>query len=111
MLYFKKKLSLKKLGLIVIDEQHKFGVNQRKKLSEKGTLNCDVLVMSATPIPRTMMMTLYGDMDVTLIKSKPKNRKEIKTYTKDINKINDVIKFIKKGNHTWKSDLLGLPVN
>ena len=52
--------------------------------------------MSATPIPRTMMMTLYGDMDVTLIKSKPKNRKEIKTYTKDINKINDVIKFIKK---------------
>ena len=52
--------------------------------------------MSATPIPRTMMMTLYGDMDITLIKSKPKNRKEIKTYTKDINKINDVINFIKK---------------
>ena len=93
---FQKKVVFKKLGLIVIDEQHKFGVNQRKKLSEKGTLNCDVLVMSATPIPRTMMMTLYGDMDVTLIKSKPKNRKEIKTYTKDINKINDVIKFIKK---------------
>ena len=52
--------------------------------------------MSATPIPRTMMMTLYGDMDITLIKSKPKNRKEIKTYTKDVNKINDVINFIKK---------------
>ena len=52
--------------------------------------------MSATPIPRTMMMTLYGDMDVTLIKSKPKDRKEIKTYTKDVNKINDVIKFVKK---------------
>ena len=52
--------------------------------------------MSATPIPRTMMMTSYGDMDITLIKSKPKNRKEINTYTKDVNKINDVINFIKK---------------
>tara|TARA_B100000929_G_scaffold291102_1_gene288001 strand:+ start:22 stop:828 length:807 start_codon:yes stop_codon:yes gene_type:complete len=52
--------------------------------------------MSATPIPRTMMMTLYGDMDITLIKSKPKNRKEIKTYTKDINKIDDVINFLEK---------------
>ena len=75
------------MGLIVVDEQHKFGVNQRKKLSEKGGYNCDVLVMSATPIPRTMMMTLYGDMDITLIKSKPKNRKEIQTYTKDVKKL------------------------
>ena len=93
---FQKKIEFKKLGLIIIDEQHKFGVNQRKKLSEKGGTNCDVLVMSATPIPRTMMMTLYGDMDITLIKSKPKNRKYINTYTKDINKIGDVINFIKK---------------
>ena len=91
---FQKKIKFNNLGLIIVDEQHKFGVNQRKKLSEKGGSNCDVLVMSATPIPRTMMMTLYGDMDITLIKSKPKHRKEIKTYTKDINKINDVIKFI-----------------
>tara|TARA_B100002051_G_scaffold274746_1_gene316640 strand:- start:1606 stop:3645 length:2040 start_codon:yes stop_codon:yes gene_type:complete len=93
---FQKKIEFRNLGLIIIDEQHKFGVNQRKKLSEKGGANCDVLVMSATPIPRTMMMTLYGDMDITLIKSKPKNRKEIITYTKDINKINDVINFINK---------------
>ena len=93
---FQEKIKFKRLGLIIVDEQHKFGVNQRKKLSEKGSSNCDVLVMSATPIPRTMMMTLYGDMDVTLIKSKPKNRKEILTYTKDINKIDDVINFIKK---------------
>ncbi len=93
---FQKKIKFKKLGLIIVDEQHKFGVNQRKKLSDKGGADCDVLVMSATPIPRTMMMTLYGDMDVTLIKSKPKNRNEISTYTKDINKIDDIIKFIKK---------------
>ena len=93
---FQKKINFKRLGLIVIDEQHKFGVNQRKKLSEKGGSNCDVLVMSATPIPRTMMMTLYGDMDISLIKSKPKNRKEIKSYTKNVSKIDEVIMFVKK---------------
>ena len=77
---FQKKVEYNKLGLIIIDEQHKFGVRQRKELSEKGGNNCDVLVMSATPIPRTMMMTVYGDMDLTLIKEKPKNRKKIVTY-------------------------------
>ncbi len=97
---FQKKIKFNKLGLIIVDEQHKFGVNQRKKLSDKGGADCDVLVMSATPIPRTMMMTLYGDMDVTLIKSKPKNRNDISTYTKDINKIEDIIKFIKKEIHS-----------
>ena len=93
---FQKNINFKKLGLIIIDEQHKFGVNQRKVLSDKGGDNCDVLVMSATPIPRTMMMTIYGDMDVTLIKEKPKNRKEIITYSKLDTKINDVINFAKK---------------
>ena len=93
---FQKKIIFKKLGLIIIDEQHKFGVNQRKELSDKGGNDCDVLVMSATPIPRTMMMTVYGDMDVTLIKQKPKNRKEIKTYSKLDSKIDEVINFAKK---------------
>ena len=93
---FQKKIIYKNLGLIIIDEQHKFGVRQRKELSDKGGANCDVLVMSATPIPRTMIMTIYGDMDVTLIKEKPKNRKEIKTYSKLEIKIDEVIKFCKK---------------
>ncbi len=92
---FQEKITYYNLGLIIIDEQHKFGVNQRKKLSDKGGKDCDVLVMSATPIPRTMMMTIYGDMDISLIKSKPKSRKPIKTYSKDEKKINEVINFIK----------------
>jgi len=93
---FQKKIEFKKLGLIIIDEQHKFGVNQRKNLSDKGGNDCDVLVMSATPIPRTMMMTIYGDMDITLIKEKPKNRKDIKTYSKLESKIDEIINFAKK---------------
>jgi len=93
---FQKKVEYNKLGLIIIDEQHKFGVRQRKELSEKGGNNCDVLVMSATPIPRTMMMTVYGDMDLTLIKEKPKNRKRIVTYSKLENKISEIIRFVKK---------------
>ncbi len=92
---FQEKINYFNLGLIIIDEQHKFGVNQRKKLSDKGGKDCDVLVMSATPIPRTMMMTIYGDMDISLIKSKPKNRLPIKTYSKNETKIRDVINFIK----------------
>ena len=90
-----KKIYYKNLGLIIIDEQHKFGVKQRKELSDKGGNNCDVLVMSATPIPRTMILTIYGDMDVTLIREKPKNRKEIKTYSKLETKIDEVIKYCK----------------
>jgi len=93
---FQKKVNFKKLGLIIIDEQHKFGVNQRKKLSDKGGNDCDVLLMTATPIPRTLTMTMYGDMDLSIIKEKPKSRKPIKTYSKLENKIDDVIKFIKK---------------
>ncbi len=93
---FQEKIIYKNLGLVIIDEQHKFGVKQRKNLSDKGGKNCDVLVMSATPIPRTMIMTIFGDMDVSIIKEKPKNRKEIKTYSKLENNIIDVINFVKK---------------
>ena len=92
---YQEKIKYNQLGLIIIDEQHKFGVKQRKKLSDKGGVNCDVLVMSATPIPRTMIMTIYGDMDTSIIKNKPKNRKEIKTLSKIDTKLNEVISFVK----------------
>ena len=91
-----KKIDYKNLGLIIIDEQHKFGVKQRSELANKGGNNCDVLLMSATPIPRTMMMSLYGDMDISKIMEKPDKRKKIITLSKPEKKINELWSFIKK---------------
>ena len=96
---FQKKINFKKLGFVVIDEQHKFGVKQRSELAKKGGDNCDVLLMSATPIPRTMMMSLYGDMDISKITEKPSNRKNIITLSKPEKKINELWPFIKKQIH------------
>ncbi len=93
---FQKKINFKKLGLVVIDEQHKFGVKQRSELAKKGGDNCDVLLMSATPIPRTMMMSLYGDMDISKITEKPAKRKKIITLSKPEKKISQLWPFIKK---------------
>ena len=93
---FQKKIYFKKLGYVVIDEQHKFGVKQRSDLAKKGGKNCDLLLMSATPIPRTMMMSLYGDMDVSKIKEKPSSRKKIITLSKPENKISELWKYLEK---------------
>lgn len=73
---FQEKVNYHKLGLVITDEQHRFGVNQRKALKEKGQ-QVDFMVMSATPIPRTLAISLYGDMDVSTIKTMPKGRKTI----------------------------------
>ena len=90
-----QKIEFKNLGYIIIDEQHKFGVKQRMSLAEKGGRNCDVLLMSATPIPRTMMLTIYGDMDVSKLIERPKSRLPILTYL-NLKKINELINIIKK---------------
>jgi len=93
---FQKKINFNNLGYIIIDEQHKFGVRQRKLLSDKGGAECDVLLMSATPIPRTLVMSVYGDMDISIIREKPSHRKEVVTYSKLESKIDDVVRFVKK---------------
>ena len=93
---FQKKIKFKNLGYVVIDEQHKFGVKQRSDLAEKGGRNCDVLLMSATPIPRSMMMSLYGDMDISKITEKPTSRMKILTLSKPEKKIQELWNFIKK---------------
>jgi len=93
---FQKKIEFKNLGLVVIDEQHKFGVKQRSDLAKKGGKNCDVLLMSATPIPRTMMMSLYGDMDISKITEKPSKRKKIITLSKPEKKIHELWPYLQK---------------
>ncbi|RPF56031.1 ATP-dependent DNA helicase RecG [Aquisalibacillus elongatus] len=84
-----------RLGLVIVDEQHRFGVNQRKALRDKG-LNPDVLFMTATPIPRTLSITAFGDMDVSVIDEMPKGRQPVETYWVKENMIERVHQFIIK---------------
>ncbi len=93
---FQNKVKFKNLGLIIIDEQHKFGVKQRISLAKKGGESCDLILMSATPIPRSMMMSIYGDMDISRLMEKPKYRKKTITLIKPEEKINEIIPFLKK---------------
>ena len=84
-----------RLGLVVVDEQHRFGVEQRSMLRRKG-LNPDVLTMTATPIPRTMAITAFGDMDVSTLSERPKGRQPVKTYAVGHGMMNRVIGFIRR---------------
>ena len=99
-----EKLEYANLGLVITDEQHRFGVNQRSNLKNKGK-KPDILYMSATPIPRTYALTLYGDMDVSSIKTVPSGKKEIKTFIKSDKEIKDVLTSmldeIKKGHQVY----------
>ena len=87
-------IAFRNLGLAVIDEQHRFGVQQRATLREIG-MNPDILAMTATPIPRTLAITAYGEMDVSIIDQLPAGRKQIKTYWLRSNEMEKTIAFIK----------------
>ena len=88
-------VSFSNLGLVVIDEQHKFGVAQRARLTAREPAP-DVLVMTATPIPRTLTMTVYGDLDVSIIDEMPRNRGKIVTAVRDEAKLGEVLSFLRK---------------
>ena len=90
-----ENVEFQKLGFVVTDEQHRFGVRQRGTLSKKGE-NPDVLVMTATPIPRTLALILYGDLDISIIDELPPNRKKIETYAVTKSMEQRVNNFIKK---------------
>lgn len=89
------ELEFNNLGLVITDEQHRFGVRQRAMLKSKG-LNPDMLVMSATPIPRTLSLVLYGDLDISVIDELPPNRKKIETYFIGSDKKERLFNFVKK---------------
>ncbi len=97
-------VSIPKLGLVITDEQHRFGVDQRSKLKNKGQMP-DILYMSATPIPRTYALTIYGDMDVSSIHTMPSGRLPVKTYMKKKSEMKDVLTMVyeelKKGHQAY----------
>jgi len=99
-----EKVEFNKLGLVIIDEQHRFGVNQRSLLIDKG-ITPDILVMSATPIPRTLSMTVYGDLDISIIDELPKGRLPIKTILRGDTALPNIYEYIiensKKGFQTF----------
>jgi ATP-dependent DNA helicase RecG len=92
---FQEDIAFQDLGLAIVDEQHRFGVNQRLMLSEKGR-GVDILAMTATPIPRTLTLTAYGDMDVSRLTEKPAGRVKIDTSLIDIKRLGEVLSGIKR---------------
>lgn len=96
---FQNKVKFNKLGLVVIDEQHRFGVKQRNEILQKGE-NPHLMVMSATPIPRSLAMTIYSDLDISIIKDLPAGRKPIKTAVRTDNERDKIYQFIEKSVHT-----------
>ena len=90
-----EEVTFKKLGLVITDEQHRFGVKQRGNLKDKG-ITPDILYMSATPIPRTYALTLYGDMDISSIRTMPSGRKPVKTLVKTSKEIKEVLTLMLK---------------
>jgi ATP-dependent DNA helicase RecG len=104
-----KSIEFRDLGLIVVDEQHKFGVEQRAELKIKNK-NPDMIVMTATPIPRTMAMTLYGDMDISVIDELPHGKRDVKTMWVDNSQIDKVYDFVKEQLTSGKQAFIIYPV-
>ncbi len=107
---FQKNINFKDLGYVIIDEQHRFGVHQKFQLSAKGC-NPHILVMTATPIPRTLALTMYGNMNISKITEMPSNRKKIETIATSSNKVSKIIKGLdniidKKLNAFWVCPLI-----
>lgn len=94
---FQEKVNFANLGLVIVDEQHRFGVMQRLEMLRKSNFTADMLLMTATPIPRTMTQAIYGDMDVSTIAHKPANRLDVITLLKPKKNINEVIESIVSG--------------
>ena len=86
---FQSGVNFLDLRLAIIDEQHRFGVRQRLALGEKGQ-NVDVLVMTATPIPRSLALSQYGEMDLTVLREKPAGRKPVKTVIVSDNRVHEI---------------------
>ena len=101
-------VAFKELGLAIIDEQHRFGVLQRAQLREKG-LRCDLLVMTATPIPRSLAMVIHVDLDVSLLKELPPGRLPIRTVHKPSTKLESVLHEMEREFKRWASSLFRLP--
>ncbi|OGZ63284.1 MAG: ATP-dependent DNA helicase RecG [Candidatus Staskawiczbacteria bacterium RIFCSPHIGHO2_02_FULL_34_10] len=91
-----KGVDFKNLALVIVDEQHRFGVEQRKNLTHNNALFAHLLSMTATPIPRTLALTIYGDLDLSLIKEMPKNRKKVKTLIVEPKDRSSAYEFIRK---------------
>ncbi|MEO7210270.1 MAG: helicase-related protein, partial [Chitinophagaceae bacterium] len=89
------KVEFKNLGLAIVDEQHRFGVAQRAKLWKKSVVPPHILVMTATPIPRTLAMSVYGDLDYSIMDELPPGRQEIKTIQRNEMKRMEIMEFIK----------------
>jgi len=101
---FQDKTKFKNLGLVIIDEQHRFGVHDRLRLTEKGEAT-DLLVMTATPIPRTLALTSYGDLDISILDEKPAGRVPIETAIIPLARLDNVInavgRAVKNGNQVY----------
>jgi ATP-dependent DNA helicase RecG len=109
---FQDGVEFRDLGLVVIDEQHRFGVHQRLALQDKAARTADLLVMTATPIPRTLALTVYGDMDVSKLTEKPPGRQPVDTRVLPIARLDEVVGSLRRAMESgtrayWVCPLVG----